>query len=167
MEISAEINDFLSNDEYSSYEDESEDAAEPTDECCTDAKTTCVRNVEAHVDSKEEIEIASPQPRQISERIAELKRRYTRRMSLFELTGIISESYNLLQRGRMPLVHNLSDETFTRNLLHVLVQEIEEGTCPVVIQKNGKLLSVKDFDPSALRYHLDYITAIWKQQRRY
>lgn len=168
MEISAEINDFLSNEEFSSYEEESDDeATEPTEECCTDPKSTCVRDVEAHVVSKEEVEISSPQPRQASSRITELKRRYTRRMSLYELTGIICESYNLLQRGRLPLVHDLSDETFERNLLHVLVQEIEEGTCPVVIQKNGKLLSVSDFDQDALKYHLDYIVAIWKQQRRF
>uniref|UniRef100_A0AAU7E1T3 DNA-directed RNA polymerase 19 kDa subunit n=1 Tax=Rousettus bat poxvirus TaxID=3141933 RepID=A0AAU7E1T3_9POXV len=168
MEISAELNDFLSNEEFSSYEEESEEeAGEATEECCTDPKSTCARDVDTRVVSKDEIEVPSPQPRQISARITELKRRYTRRLSLYELTGIIAESFNLLQRGRIPLVSDLSDDTFKRNLLHVLVQEIEEGTCPVIIQKNGALLSVRDFDQDALRYHLDYIVAIWKQQRRF
>ncbi|QED21239.1 DNA-dependent RNA polymerase subunit RPO19 [Borealpox virus] len=99
--------------------------------------------------------------------ISALKRRYTRRISLFEIAGIIAESYNLLQRGRLPLVSEFSNETMKQNMLHVIIQEIEEGSCPIVIEKNGELLSVNDFDKDGLKFHLDYIIKIWKLQKRY
>ncbi|QGN68103.1 DNA-dependent RNA polymerase 19 kD subunit [Equine molluscum contagiosum-like virus] len=166
MENSADLNDFLSGEEFSSYEEmESDEMTEPSEGAS--ASKASEYKVDSRVDSRDDAEPTSPQPRQISERIADIKRRYTRRISLFELTGILCESFNLLQRGRLPLVSDLSDETFREQILHVVVREIEEGTCPVVIQKNGELLSVNDFDPTGLRYHLDYVIDIWKQQRRY
>ncbi|ADT91124.1 DNA-dependent RNA polymerase subunit RPO19 [Cotia virus SPAn232] len=103
----------------------------------------------------------------ICQNISLIKKRYTRRISLFEITGIIAESYNLLQRGRMPLVSDLSDETLKQNILHVLIKEIEEGVCPIVIEKNGELLSIKDFDNIGLSKHINYIINIWKKQNRY
>nr|WQH58040.1 MAG: MC108R [Molluscum contagiosum virus] len=165
MENSADINDFLSGEDFSSYEEMgSDELTEPSEE--GSASKPSEYKVDSRVDSRDDVETQSP-PRQISERITDIKRRYTRRISLFEITGILCESFNLLQRGRLPLVSDLSDETFREEILHVVVREIEEGTCPVVIQKNGELLSVTDFDATGLRYHLDYIISIWKQQHRY
>ncbi|AAN02821.1 RNA polymerase subunit [Lumpy skin disease virus] len=103
----------------------------------------------------------------ISSKISAIKKRYTRRISLFEITGIIAESYNLLQRGRMPLVLNLSDDTMKQKILHIVIEEIKEGTCPIIIEKNGELLSVTDFDKKGLYNHLDYIINIWKKQNRF
>ncbi|AOP31813.1 RNA polymerase [Volepox virus] len=103
----------------------------------------------------------------IGNHISALKRRYTRRISLFEIAGIIAESYNLLQRGRLPLVSEFSDKTMKQNMLHVIIQEIKEGSCPIIIEKNGELLSVNDFDKDGLKFHLDYIIKIWKLQQRY
>lgn len=46
----------------------------------------------------------------------------------------------------MPLVLNLSDDTMKQKILHIVIEEIKEGTCPIIIEKNGELLSVTDFD---------------------
>ncbi|QHG62655.1 RNA polymerase subunit RPO19 [Cetacean poxvirus 1] len=116
---------------------------------------------------KHELAQSLQTPHQVSFRISNIKKRYTRRISLIEITGIIAESYNLLQRGRLPLVSNLSNDVLKENMLRIIVREIEEGTCPVVIEKNGEILSVKDFDQTGLQYHLNYIINIWKQQKRY
>ncbi|ATI21041.1 RNA polymerase [Western grey kangaroopox virus] len=161
MENSVDINDFLSDHEYSSYDEEMvSEELEPSDECGTkrsDSRVESIKDDSAH----------SPQPRQFNDRIQEVKRRYTRRVSILEVTGILCESYNLLQRGRIPLLKDLSEETFSRSIIEVMLQEIEEGTCPIVIQKNGELLSISDFDARGVKYHLDYIKAIWRQQKRY
>ncbi|QDJ95097.1 RNA polymerase subunit RPO19 [Hypsugopox virus] len=115
----------------------------------------------------EDDEVIVPQFKNISAKILALKKRYTRRISLFEITGIIAESYNTLQRGRLPLVQNLSDETLKQKMLHIIIQEIKEGTCPIIIEKNGELLSTNDFDKNGVDIHLDYIINIWKLQNRY
>ncbi|AUL80572.1 DNA-dependent RNA polymerase subunit rpo19 [Vaccinia virus] len=54
-----------------------------------------------------------------------------------------------------------------QNMLHVIIQELEEGSCPIVIEKTGELLSVNDFDKDGLKFHLDYINNIWKLQKPY
>ncbi|AEN03695.1 DNA-dependent RNA polymerase subunit rpo19 [Yokapox virus] len=114
-----------------------------------------------------QIEESQTNLKQIGDSILTAKRRYTRRISLLEITGILAESYNLLQRGRLPLVSEFSDETLKKNMLSIIIKEIEEGTCPIIIEKNGELLSIKDFDSNGLKFHLDYIIKIWKLQNRY
>ncbi|AWU47139.1 RNA polymerase [Sea otter poxvirus] len=138
--------------------DKSLDAASDilTDKCSIKVESSDIVDIQS---------VASPQD--CGQRMIDIKRRYTRRMSLIELTGIIAESVNSIQRGRIPLVTNLSSNTARENLLHVVVREIEEGNCPIVVKKNGEYLSTADFDESALHHHLSYITKIWKQQSRY
>ncbi|CCD83276.1 DNA-dependent RNA polymerase subunit rpo19 [Squirrelpox virus] len=170
MAESGDVAEFVSpgdvdEDEPSDF-DEEEDKSPDT----SDVRTTSQASLKVEYVSDAQIMEEDPQslmPKQVSARVEALKRRYTRRISLFELTGILAESYNLLQRGRIPLVQDLSDETLRQRLLHVVVREIEEGTCPIVVEKNGEMLSVRDFDQAGLRHHLDFVIKIWKQQHRY
>ncbi|AXN56182.1 DNA-dependent RNA polymerase subunit rpo19 [Vaccinia virus] len=159
-----DIIDYESDDltEYEDDEEEEEDG-ESLETSDIDPKSSykIVESASTH------IEDAHSNLKHIGNHIFALKRRYTRRISLFEIAGIIAESYNLLQRGRLPLVSEFSDETMKQNMLHVIIQEIEEGSCPIVIEKNGELLSVNDFDKDGLKFHLDYIIKIWKLQKRY
>nr|WGO01987.1 DNA-dependent RNA polymerase subunit RPO19 [Vaccinia virus]WGO02215.1 DNA-dependent RNA polymerase subunit RPO19 [Vaccinia virus]WGO02444.1 DNA-dependent RNA polymerase subunit RPO19 [Vaccinia virus]WOG35521.1 DNA-dependent RNA polymerase subunit RPO19 [Vaccinia virus]WOG35749.1 DNA-dependent RNA polymerase subunit RPO19 [Vaccinia virus] len=159
-----DIIDYESDDltEYEDDEEEEEDG-ESLETSDIDHKSSykIVESASTH------IEDAHSNLKHIGNHISALKRRYTRRISLFEIAGIIAESYNLLQRGRLPLVSEFSDETMKQNMLHVIIQEIEEGFCPIVIEKNGELLSVNDFDKDGLKFHLDYIIKIWKLQKRY
>ncbi|AOP31602.1 RNA polymerase [Skunkpox virus] len=150
-------------EELTEYEDDEEEEEESLEASDIDPKSSykIVDSASTH------IEDTHTNLKHIGNHISALKRRYTRRISLFEIAGIIAESYNLLQRGRLPLVSTFSDETMKQNMLHVIIQEIEEGSCPIIIEKNGELLSVNDFDKNGLIFHLDYIIKIWKLQQRY
>nr|WGO62722.1 DNA-directed RNA polymerase 19 kDa subunit [Wadden Sea poxvirus] len=126
------------------------------------SKTDKIESVFTQVD-----DLNYSQLKDVASYISSIKKRYTRRVSLFEITGILAESYNLLQRGRLPLLSNFTELTFNDNILHIVIKEIKEGTCPIIIEKNGELLSINDFDDTGLDYHLNYIINIWKQQHRY
>nr|WIK87547.1 RNA polymerase subunit RPO19 [Oriental turtle dovepox virus] len=168
MDNSMDINDILLSDDndndYKSYdgdEDSISDIGEISDDCCT------TKQSDSRIESfKFDDTTQSPHPKQLSERIKAIKQRYTRRISLFEITGILSESYNLLQRGRIPLLNDLTEETFKDSIINIMFKEIEQGNCPIVIQKNGELLSLTDFDKKGVQYHLDYIKTIWRNQRK-
>ncbi len=159
-----DIVDFESTEENEESEEEYEEEATETSDVSSSVRPSSDYNVESAATVSS---FQSPQLAQTSQRVSAMKRRYTRRISLFEITGIIAESFNLLQRGRLPLVKNISNETFKEKILHIVVREIQEGTCPIVIEKNGELLSINDFDGKGVRYHLDYIINIWKQQNRF
>ncbi|UOX38678.1 DNA-directed RNA polymerase 19 kDa subunit [Finch poxvirus] len=168
MDDSIDINGIALSDDndYNSYDEDDESLSdineEASDDCCT-AKQSDSR-IESLI---EEQSVQSPHPKQQSERMKTIKQRYTRRISLIEMTGILCESYNSLQRGRIPLLNNLSDETFKKHsLVETMFMEIEQGNCPIVIQKNGELLSLSDFDQKGVMYHLSYIKSIWKVQHK-
>ncbi|ABI99260.1 RNA polymerase subunit RPO19 [Deerpox virus W-848-83] len=165
-----DIIDYESEDDMSEYEEEEDDEDNETKSLeSSDVISLKQSNYKAELSTNLEEEV--PQPGQssknVNSKILAIKKRYTRRISLLEITGIIAESYNLLQRGRLPLISNLSDETMKQKILHIVIQEIEEGTCPIIIEKNGELLSTNDFDKTGLKNHLDYIISIWKNQNRY
>ncbi|AAR07452.1 96R [Yaba monkey tumor virus] len=165
MDDSDEIVNFASdeeddNDNISDYDDDKE-SPESSDILSHKQSDYKIESASINVDEQ----LSSS--KQLSNKIMAIKKRYTRRISLFEITGIIAESYNLLQRGRLPLISNLTDETVDKNMLHVVISEINEGTCPIIIEKNGELLSINDFDKTGIKSHLDYIINIWKQQGRY
>ncbi|AYM26022.1 RNA-polymerase subunit RPO19 [Orf virus] len=152
------------------YEEEDEDEEEESAEGAADSSVSDVAlsAAEKLVASEvpDDAAAADTNVRQrVTARVEELKARYTRRMSLFELTGIVAESFNLLCRGRLPLVADAADPALN-NELKVVVRELEEGVCPIVIEKNGEFLSPGDFDPECLRYHLTYMTDLWKSQGR-
>ncbi|AIZ77332.1 putative RNA polymerase subunit RPO19 [Parapoxvirus red deer/HL953] len=157
-------------DEIEEYEEEDEDEDEELPE---GAEGTSVSDVTPSATDKlvasevpEDAAVVETNLRQrVTARIEALKARYTRRMSLFELTGIVAESFNLLCRGRLPLVADAADPALD-NELKVVVAEIEQGVCPVVIEKNGEFLSTRDFDPECLRFHLEYMVNLWKSQGR-
>lgn len=168
MNTSMDINDMTLSDDndYSSYEEDGDimsDIDELSDEDCCTTKDSDVK-IESF--KFEDVSMLSPQPKQLSERIKTIKQRYTRRISIFEITGILCESFNLLQRGRIPLLNNLSDDTFKDSLIKAMFDEIEQGNCPIVIKKNGELLSLNDFDKKGVEYHLNYIKSIWKTQHK-
>ncbi|AKJ93753.1 RNA polymerase (RPO19) [Raccoonpox virus] len=150
-------------EELTEYEDDEEEEESP-EASDIDPKSSykVVDSASTHIEGAH-----SNLNKHIGNHISALKRRYTRRISLFEIAGIIAESYNLLQRGRLPLLSEFSDETMKQNMLHVIIKEIEEGSCPIIIEKNGELLSVNDFDKNGLKFHLEYIINIWKLQQRY
>ncbi|AOP31385.1 RNA polymerase [Raccoonpox virus] len=150
-------------EELTEYEDDEEEEESP-EASDIDPKSSykVVDSASTHIEDAH-----SNLNKHIGNHISALKRRYTRRISLFEIAGIIAESYNLLQRGRLPLLSEFSDETMKQNMLHVIIKEIEEGSCPIIIEKNGELLSVNDFDKNGLKFHLEYIINIWKLQQRY
>ncbi|ABQ43571.1 RNA polymerase subunit rpo19 [Tanapox virus] len=159
---------------FASEEDDDEDEDNNISDYDDDKESLESSDILSNKQSDYKIESASinvdeqvSSSKQLSSKIITIKKRYTRRISLFEITGIIAESYNLLQRGRLPLVSNLTDETIKQNMLHVVIDEIKEGTCPIIIEKNGELLSINDFDKIGIKTHLDYIINIWKQQGRY
>ncbi|ANS71183.1 RNA polymerase [Pteropox virus] len=167
--------DIESDYESSEYEKE-DDEKEDEDDEFSDSDVEKSLDMTSELADKSSLKFKSPETVpsinvqdtvQQSNKISLIKKRYTRRMSLFELTGILAESINLLQRGRLPLVEGLSGSTLQKNLLQVAIQEIRDKTCPVIIKKNGEYLSVNDFDESALEHHLTFITKIWKQQNRY
>ncbi|QRY18976.1 ORF-106 [Teiidae poxvirus 1] len=163
MDNSMDINEATLSDDndYNSYEeDESMSDEELSDDC------SVTKQVESKVESFRSDPTQSPHPKQLSERIKLIKHRYTRRISLYEITGILCESYNLLQRGRIPLTDDLTEETFKNSLIDTMFKEIEQGNCPIVIQKNGELLSLNDFDKKGVKYHLEYVKSIWKDQRK-
>ncbi|QQG31583.1 RNA polymerase subunit RPO19 [Swinepox virus] len=162
MADSEDIIEYSSNEEEDSdYEEEEED--EPTD--TSDVPSLKPSN---YKDISTNVEDIQENIKNISTKISAIKRRYTRRISLFEVVGIIAESYNLLQRGRLPLILDLSDETMMKNnIIRITIKEIKDDTCPIIIEKNGELLSTSDFDRNGLMYHLDYIIRIWKKQNRY
>ncbi|ABJ09017.1 RNA polymerase subunit RPO19 [Nile crocodilepox virus] len=157
MENFSEFDDYASDDPDSYTESADELEVTPSEDVSQLTEPSATRNFIREETSGIE---------NVSEKILEIKRNYTRRISLLELTGILAESYNLLQRGRLPLVNDLSEATFRKSLLQIFIQEIEEDNCPVVVCKNGRLMSLKDFDPDGVRYHLDYIKSLWKQQRK-
>ncbi|QRI42960.1 RNA polymerase subunit RPO19 [Cheloniid poxvirus 1] len=168
MDDSIDINGIVLSDDndYNSYDEDEESLSdineEASDDCCT-AKQTDSR-IESFI---EEQSIQSPHPKQQSEKTRIIKQRYTRRISLIEMTGILCEDYNSLQRGRIPLLNDLSDETFKKySLVEIMFMEIEQGNCPIVIQKNGELLSLSDFDQKGVMHHLSYIKDIWKVQNK-
>ncbi|ASK51302.1 RNA polymerase subunit (RPO19) [Eptesipox virus] len=169
MADSGDIIDYVSEEdddsEYSITEDENEDSSLDSPET-SDFVSYKPSNINFESNSIH-IEEDIPQYKNISAKISALKRRYTRRISLIEITGIIAESFNLLQRGRLPLVQNLSNDTLKQKMLHIIIQEIKEGTCPIIIEKNGELLSINDFDKKGIDTHIEYITNIWKLQNRY
>ncbi|ARE67724.1 SWPV1-215 [Shearwaterpox virus] len=168
MDDSIDINGIVLSDDndYNSYDEDEESLSdineEASDDCCT-AKQTDSR-VESFIEEQSE---QSPHPKQQNEKTRTVKQRYTRRISLIEMTGILCESYNSLQRGRIPLINDISNETFKKySLVEVMFMEIEQGNCPIVIQKNGELLSLSDFDQKGVLYHLSYIKDIWKVQHK-
>ncbi|WZD65946.1 RNA polymerase subunit Rpo19 [Bovine papular stomatitis virus] len=155
-------------DEIEEYEEEEDEEDEPAE----GAAGTSVSDVTPSATEKlvasevpEDAAVETNARQRVTARVEELKARYTRRMSLFELTGIVAESFNLLCRGRLPLVADPADPALD-NELKVVVREIEENVCPIVIEKNGEFLSTQDFDPECLRYHLEYMTDLWKSQGR-
>ncbi|ADY76859.1 PP225 [Orf virus] len=157
-------------DEIEEYEEEDEDEEEESAEGAADSSVSDVAlsAAEKLVASEVPDDAAATDTnvrQRVTARVEELKARYTRRMSLFELTGIVAESFNLLCRGRLPLVADAADPALD-NELKVVVRELEEGVCPIVIEKNGEFLSPGDFDPECLRYHLTYMTDLWKSQGR-
>ncbi|UKB77164.1 major core protein 4b [Lumpy skin disease virus] len=164
------IDDYISDEDAS---DEFEEEEEEEEESLETSDVPSLKQSNYKVGSSISINIEDTNQQNItnasliSSKISAIKKRYTRRVSLFEITGIIAESYNLLQRGRMPLVLNLSDDTMKQKILHIVIEEIKEGTCPIIIEKNGELLSVTDFDKKGLYNHLDYIINIWKKQNRF
>ncbi|QAV40153.1 m94r [Myxoma virus] len=164
MDDEGDVSEYYS-EEDSEYAKE-EDADEPTESLDTSDVPSLKENFKV-----ESISSNIEEPIQVNKvtisKISDIKKRYTRRISLFEVTGIVAESYNLLQRGRLPLLMDLSNDTLDDNILNVVIKEIEEETCPIVIEKNGELLSVTDFDKKGLMMHLKYVTTIWKNQGRY
>ncbi|AST09517.1 RNA polymerase [NY_014 poxvirus] len=164
MEDTDDIIDYDS-EELTEYEDDEEEEELSLENSDVEPKSSykIIDSASTQIDeSQPQLNI-----KQIGDAILASKRRYTRRISLLEITGILAESYNLLQRGRLPLVSEFSEDTLKKNMLHIIIKEIEEGTCPIIIEKNGELLSVKDFDLDGLKFHLDYIIKIWKLQHRY
>ncbi|WZD65818.1 RNA polymerase subunit Rpo19 [Bovine papular stomatitis virus] len=155
-------------DELEDYEDE-EDEEEPAEGAAgtsvSDVTPSATEKLVASEVPEDAAAVETNARQRVTARVEELKARYTRRMSLFELTGIVAESFNLLCRGRLPLVADPTDPALD-NELKVVVREIEENVCPIVIEKNGEFLSTQDFDPECLRYHLEYMTDLWKSQGR-
>ncbi|QHR82636.1 DNA-dependent RNA polymerase subunit RPO19 [Brazilian porcupinepox virus 1] len=158
------VSDDISEDEYDDRYQEDDEDDENTTKSLETSDILSNKQSNYKVDSITSVEESITN---ISNSILLIKKRYTRRISLFEITGILAESYNLLQRGRLPLINDLSDETMKQNILHILIKEINEGTCPIIIEKNGELLSVSDFDKIGLSRHINYIINIWKKQNRY
>ncbi|ADC53852.1 RNA polymerase subunit Rpo19 [Pseudocowpox virus] len=157
-------------DEIEEYEEEEEEEEEESAEGAAGSSVSdvAISATEKLVASEvpEDAVAADTNVRQrVTARVEELKARYTRRMSLFELTGIVAESFNLLCRGRLPLVADAADPALDSEL-KVVVRELEEGVCPIVIEKNGEFLAPGDFDPECLKYHLNYMTDLWKSQGR-
>lgn len=169
MEESA-VAGFDEDDEVEDFEDEEDEDEEAPK---GGAAGTSVSDVQAEKTSDKlvasdvgEEAVADAGVRQrVAARVEALKARYTRRMSLFELTGIIAESFNLLCRGRLPLVADPADPRLDSEL-RVVLQEIREGACPIVVEKNGEHLAPQDFDRECLEFHLDYVADLWRMQGR-
>ncbi|ASC55560.1 RNA polymerase subunit RPO19-like protein [Seal parapoxvirus] len=147
-------------------DDDDEEAAEGTaGTSVSDVAASALEKLVASEVPEDAAAVETNLRQRVTARIEDLKLRYTRRMSLFELTGIVAESFNLLCRGRLPLVADSTDSALDSEL-KVVVRELDEGVCPIVVEKNGEFLSPRDFDQECLRFHLDYMTNLWKKQGR-